>query len=110
MDESPHMPRTFDDWVHLAATDPDGFERMRRRTIEQHIRRAPPHRQERLRRLQWRVDTTRRRARTPMGACLSLSAMMWESLLGRHGLLEAMRGDAAKPLPRARVLPFRGGN
>lgn len=108
MDESTRMPRSFDDWHRLAAKDPEAFERMRRRAIDQHIARAPAHRQERLRRLQWRVDATRRRARTPMGACLSLSALMWDSLVGRHGLLEAMRCDPAKPRPLAKVLPFRG--
>lgn len=108
MNDSTSMPRCFDDWHRLATKDPEAFEYMRRRVIEQHIARAPAHRQERLRRLQWRVDATRRRAKTPLGACLSLTALMWDSVVGQHGLLAAMRGNLTKPLPSAKVLPFRG--
>jgi len=107
MDEAPRIPQSFDEWRALAAMDPARFEHMRRHAVQQLIARAPADRQERLRCLQWRVDQTRRQAGTPLAACLSLSAMMWESVLGERGLLEALHCRPAKPLPRARVLPFR---
>ncbi len=108
MDEAARIPQSFDEWRALAATDAARFEHMRRLAVHQLIARAPVDRQERLHCLQWRVDQTRRQARTPLAACLSLSAMMWESVLGERGLLEALHCRPSKPLPRARVLPFRG--
>jgi hypothetical protein len=63
----------------------------------------------------------RRRAHTPMAACLKLSAMMWDSLLGSQGLKAALdsllTAELSNPPPRqpahtrrstpARILPFR---
>jgi hypothetical protein len=57
----------------------------------------------------------RRRARTPMAACLRLSAMMWDSLLGNHGLKDALDSllgsprliPARVPAGSAHILPFR---
>lgn len=109
----------FDEWARLARTDPFAFEARRLAIIESYLRQFPPPDQRRLRGLQFRIDMERRRARTPMAACLRLSAMMWDSLLGAHGLrnaLEQPRGlhctpTAARPATArttsARILPFR---
>lgn len=109
----------FDEWSRLAKTDPAAFEARRLALIETHLHRFPPLDQRRLRGLQFRIDMERRRARTPMAACLRLSAMMWESLLGSRGLktaLDTMLGytgsgsvAARRRLagPSARILPFR---
>lgn len=72
------MPEGFDfaAWTRLAQTDPVAFEAARRTAVEQAI--AIGNDPDRLRRMQWRVDAERRRARTPMKACLRISAMMWE--------------------------------
>jgi hypothetical protein len=110
----------FDEWSRLAKDDPSAFEERRIALIEAYLRQFPQPGQRRLRGLQFRIDMVRRRARTPMGACLKISSMMWESLLGRHGLktaLDALLGYPsqsvlAPPLPSpgatsARILPFR---
>ena len=109
----------FDEWSRLAKTDPAAFEARRLALIEAYLRRFPPLDQRRLRGLQFRIDMERRRARTPMAACLRLSAMMWESLLGSRGLKVALdtlfgytdpRSAAAQrrlSAPSARILPFR---
>ncbi len=98
----------FDDWARLAVLDPAGFERERARTIDAVIARAPAHRQARLRGLQWRIDHMRRHAGTPLAACLELSRMMWESVLGEDGLLDALQGHAPTAHSGgARILPFR---
>ena len=109
----------FDEWAKLARTDPYAFETRRLAIIESFLRQFPPPDQRRLRGLQFRIDMERRRARTPMAACLRLSAMMWDSLLGTHGLknaLEQLVGQlqsppATHPRPArttsARILPFR---
>jgi hypothetical protein len=110
----------FDEWSRLAKDDPSAFEARRVALIEAYLRQFPPPGQRRLRGLQFRIDMVRRRARTPMGACLTISSMMWESLLGRRGLktaLDALLGYPSQPAfvslrpgPRgasARIIPFR---
>lgn len=91
---------TFDTWRDLAEQDPDQFETLRLAAIEAAIANAPERNRERLRRLQWRIDQERRLAGSPMGACLRLSRMMWQAVLGRGGLrervtqLQGMAGNA----------------
>lgn len=103
----------FDDWSRLAAQDPEGFEKRRSEVLEDFIRRAPEERRLRLRRLQWRVDRARERAPTPLSACVKISQMMWDSLAGDDGLLdalEALRGNPGRSAPvrrKANVLEFR---
>jgi hypothetical protein len=109
----PRMPRDqfdFDEWARLAARDPEAFEARRAACVERLIANAPRERQERLRRLQWRIDRTRECAPNPVAACMRISKMMWESVLGDGGLLNALKGARhGKPPPRAAVLPFRRG-
>lgn len=108
----------FDDWSQLAKADPSAFEARRMALIEEFLCQFPQPDQQRLRGLQFRIDMVRRRARTPMGACLKISSMMWESLLGSRGLKTALDALLVPPnhpvsattngLPTsARVLPFR---
>lgn len=110
----------FDEWSQLAKDDPFAFEARRIALIEAYLRQFPLSGQRRLRGLQFRIDMERRRARTPMGACLKISSMMWESLLGAHGLKTALDTLMVGPNqsviapPRhatsatsARIIPFR---
>ncbi|NIR28135.1 MAG: DUF3135 domain-containing protein [Gammaproteobacteria bacterium] len=102
----------FDQWAALAEADPVAFERHRAETIDRAIRRAAPRRRQRLRGLQWRIDTVRRQARTPLAACIRLSDMMWASVLGPEGLLERLEGGRqapARPCGGCRVIPFPAG-
>ena len=84
--------KDFAEWVALAEKDPAAFEKLRLAAIEAYIESVPDEHQARLRRLQWRIDQERRLARTPMAACLRLSRMMWDSLLGRGGLRDRLDG------------------
>ena len=107
----------FDSWSRMAREDPAAFEQHRSALIEAMIRSADPERQSRLRRLQWRIDQERRRAGTPIAACMALSRMMWDQVYGPGGLLSAMdhlgqrwRGDARRgiwpPGGGAEILAF----
>lgn len=108
----------FSEWARVAENDPSAFEAMRRAAIEDFICRAPARHQERLRRLQWRIDQERRLARTPMNACIRLSRMMWKSVLGPGGLRDRfdelqqlLQGEDRRPAqpadePAGRVLSF----
>lgn len=107
----------FDLWVNAAAEDPAAFERMRRQEIARVIARAPAAQRERLRRLQWRVDLERSRSDNPLGACVRISRMMWNSFSGEGGLLELLgtlrRGEVSKRVlspVSAEIVPFTPGD
>lgn len=101
----------FDRWAKLAETDPDAFEAARSAAIEDLLESFPVESRERMRRLQWRIDQERRLAKSPMGACIRLSKMMWRQMLGEGGLRErllelggALGGEKAPvPAPQARA-------
>lgn len=79
----PHI----DQLIHLAKTDPEGLERLRLRHIELLISSAPEPMQRRLRGLQFQIDCQRRLHKHPMGACLSISKMMMDSLQRLNSVL-----------------------
>ncbi|HHO68488.1 MAG TPA: DUF3135 domain-containing protein [Gammaproteobacteria bacterium] len=99
----------FDQWAELARRDPEAFEARRSELIEAAINRLPADRRQRMRCLQWKIDQVRARSGTPMAACIRISEMMWDSLVGPGGLQEALQrlgDDRPGPLPEARVLEF----
>ena len=61
-----------EEWMALARSDPEQFEKRRTQAIDEVINSAPAHIQRRLRGLQWRIDLERSRAGTPLGACVRL--------------------------------------
>ena len=79
----------LDRLTRLATQDPEAFEAERRRLVEALIESAPDSQRQRLRGLQWRVDTLREHAPTPMAACLKISGMMWDHVMQPGGLLDA---------------------
>ncbi|HUX63342.1 DUF3135 domain-containing protein [Sulfuricella sp.] len=99
----------FDEWMALAHSDPDAFEKQRKRVIDAAIAQAPQHMQTRLHALQWRIDMERSRASNPLSACIRLSNMMWKMVYGNKGLMAAI-GDLTDSthLPRhsADVIAF----
>lgn len=82
---------------------PPACERERARLVGQLIEAAPAEQRPRLEAPQWRVEQARRLCRTPLLACLRLSAMMWERVTGEHGLLAQLRrfDDPASARPSA---------
>ncbi len=107
----------FSEWSTLANTDPKAFEKKRELAIEAVILSMPDDKQQRIRRLQWRIDQERRLSKSPMAACIRLSNMMWENVLGENGLLDHLRyADLDKPaqkkhlLSRSNILSFPDHN
>ena len=95
----------FDTMTAIAKEDPVEFERLRQMAIDEFIESAPPEKRERLRGLQWRIDQERRN-RAPLSACLRISKMMWDHLLGPNGLLGLLSDEpVSAPIP-AKVIPF----
>ncbi len=88
-------PRDFDEWFDemaaLAQESPKDFEKMRQELIEQTINQATPSCQEKLRKLQWRIDMERKRAKTPLGACIRIYDMLLEMVYGEGGFLDSIK-------------------
>lgn len=96
------MP-TFDELKNLAEKHPEGFEQLRAALIEDCIRSSSACSQNRLRGLQFVIDTRRQLANNPIKALLELQAMMHESL---QRLNRAFHGQAGtqQPTHEARIL------
>lgn len=105
-------------WVTLARDHPEEFERRRLAEIEAVIAQARPEHQQRLRGLQFRIDAERQRSSSPMGACVRINRMMWDSFGELRQSLQDLQGELeGTPRPRmtaspearvpAQVLPFR---
>lgn len=67
---------SFDDWMKLARTSPEDFERKRKEVIDAEILKAPIERRAGLRILQMEIDATRATAKTPLAATVAISVMM----------------------------------
>lgn len=103
----------FEFWSKLAADDPSVFEQTRLSMIDSLIESAPEPSRQRLRGLQWQIDHVRDSAANPLGACLRISSMMWEKVVGEDGLtqkldeLSGRRESSAPSRQAAEILPFR---
>jgi hypothetical protein len=99
----------FDEWTSLAYSDPEAFEKRRKRVIDETIAQAPRHMQTRLHALQWRIDIERSRASNPLSASIRLSNMMWQMVYGKKGLMAAigdLTGATHSPRHSANVIAF----
>ncbi|MEZ5506414.1 MAG: DUF3135 domain-containing protein [Gammaproteobacteria bacterium] len=104
----------FDTLREMAQNDPEGLERLRGQPGDQLIRAHRKPTAENWCGLQFRVDMERRRAKSPMAACIAISAMMHDSFDQlRQALNEAagnasvMGGSQHDTMTEAKVLPFR---
>ncbi len=105
----------FDYWRKLASGDPDAFEAARKKIVEAHIKTlGDESAQERMRRLQWRIDIERQLAKTPMEAAIRIYDMMWESVGKNFEAIQQLAEDTSpdgdkkigKPRHKAKVLNF----
>lgn len=105
-------------WVDLAKNDPEQFEVQRAAVIESYFESiGKPETVERLRRVQWRVDTARSRARSPADAAARIYDMMWDAVGKNMDAIQDLASiftgtkaetkPAKKSLKTASVLPFR---
>jgi hypothetical protein len=85
-----HTDLDFDHLLKLAERDPVKFEAMRQKKIDTFIETLPDERQVQMRRLQWRIDQERRN-RSPLSACMRISGLMWENMVGPKGMLGYLR-------------------
>lgn len=100
----------FEHWSSLASRDPQEFERSREQIIDELIAAAPADAQHRLRGLQWRIDRTRERSATPLGSCVAVSRMMWDTYERLNQVLTQLTQPGSQAHPAspaaAKVLAF----
>ena len=87
------------------AKQPAELEKFRRLQIEKLIASAPEDMQRRLRGLQFQIDCMRKLHRSPMGTCIALSKMMFDSVYQLNDALHGLQPNPAEAKP-AVVLPF----
>jgi hypothetical protein len=105
----------FDMWSELSKKDPQAFEAMRQKALQDFIGSVPESKQHRLRCLQWKVDKVRENQKTPLAACVAISDMMWDSLERLNQLYYDYENvtkvkDGKRvltPLPSASILQFQ---
>ncbi len=70
----------FDQLVEMAQHRPQELEALRTALVEEVIASARGDRQRKLRGLQFQIDMARRKSKSPLGACIRISELMYESL------------------------------
>ncbi|MDH3326776.1 MAG: DUF3135 domain-containing protein [Gammaproteobacteria bacterium] len=71
----------FEYWSELAKKTPEEFEAARAAEINKYIASLDDkHLQERMQRVQWRVEMERERSKSPLNAAARIYDMMWESV------------------------------
>ncbi|MBL4608056.1 MAG: DUF3135 domain-containing protein, partial [Pseudomonadales bacterium] len=77
------------------------FEALRTKLCDELINSAPTAKRRRLRGIQFQVDMERRRAATPLAACIRISEMMHSSFDElRYALNEASGAQSSVPIHR----------
>jgi len=105
----------FDKLREMAQNDPEALERLRVELCDQLIQEAPEKYRRKLRGLQFRVDMERRRAKSPMAACIAISGMMHDSFDRLRQTLNEAAGNVtptyldtvSEDAEEGKVLPFR---
>ena len=105
----------FDKLREMAQHNPEELERLRVRLCDQLIQDAPERHRRKLRGLQFRVDMERRKAKSPMAACIAISGMMHDSFDHLRQVLNEAAGntdhtyaqDNQQQTEQGKVIPFR---
>ena len=99
----------FEYLAKLAQENPAQLEDIRLRSVEAIIKAAPVEMQQRLRGIQFRVDCYRRIHKNPLGACMEISKLMYDSLHQLNGVLNkgVIPGESFVNAEPAKVLAFR---
>lgn len=104
----------FDKLREMAQRNPEELEQLRVQLCDQLIQEAPEQYRRKLRGLQFRVDMERRRAKSPMAACIAISGMMHDSFDRLRQVLNEAAGNthpgfdqpAETQTEEGKILPF----
>src|SRR3569832_2754467 len=92
MSSSNNTDFDFETWAALAKADPQACDAQRRVVIAEALAAMPPHQQARMRGLLWRIDMERTRYRHPLVSCTRVFFLMWSTVYGEGGLVDALNG------------------
>ncbi len=102
------------DWAQLAQENPDAFEAMRIKLVDNFIKNSPESVQRRLKGMQWKIEHVRSKANSPAEALAAISEMMWESAQQlsekQQDLLDLCTGKKSRVISArnsAKILNFR---
>lgn len=107
MARQPMALPSFDELRSMAEQRPEDLERLRERMINEILEDLPEPRRRRLLGLIFRIELERKRAKTPMQACLKISQMMMDSVCELRDVM--LNGPPAhRPeSTQARIIPFK---
>jgi hypothetical protein len=88
-------PMDIAGWAQLARKNHDEYLERRSGALAALIATAPSDIQAQLMALQEHIDIIHTREKTTIGACLKLSNMMWDIVLGENGMVEHLDRSAA---------------
>ncbi len=100
---------SHDELAIIAKEDPEHLEQIRQHFVDRHISAAPAYMQRRLRGLQFQVDSLRKLHNAPMGSCIAISQLMYESLNKMRDAisnLDPANSDMDENIETAQILSF----
>jgi len=103
---------TINHLISWAESQPELLQDWFEQELNDLIENAPISHQKKLRGLQFRIEMTKRRAKTPIASCIEISKLMYESFYDLKNVLDDT--GLAKPnqstnikSEKAKVLPFK---
>ena len=100
----------FNSLMRLAKEDPTKFSELREKIVQDFIHSCETNKQDRLIRLQWRIDEARKQATNPLDSVIKISGMMWQSLdelvIAQTQLSDSLKGEDVIERPKAKVVQF----
>lgn len=96
----------FDSLMSMARQSPEKLEQLRDSISQDTIDAAPAHCKDRLRGLQFEIDSQRKLCKSPLAACIRISQMMHHSFEDLRCSLNK-KADEHQSLQTAKVLSFK---
>lgn len=107
MARQPMALPSFDELRSMAEQRPEDLERLRERMINEILEDLPEPRRRRLLGLIFRIELERKRAKTPMQACLKISQMMMDSVCELRDVMLNGPPTHRPESTQARIIPFK---
>lgn len=102
-----HKLPSFEHMASLARENPEQLEALRRQLIDRVIEEAPEAMHRRLRGLQFKIDCCRETHKSPLGSCIEISKMMYDSLHKLNlALTQTPSSEKQQDRVSAQILPF----
>ncbi|MEX0584356.1 MAG: DUF3135 domain-containing protein [Natronospirillum sp.] len=98
----------FDTLREMAVHRPEALEELRTSLTEELLASVPENRRRRLQGTQFLIDMTRRRSKTPLQCCITLSRLMWDSVAELKSTVDGPLCPVKPEPPEVRRRPDSG--